>query len=74
MIAGVMHPDIIGMVCLWLGKTLESHGNGVLGGSVGSSERAWVSSFFTCAMTSFGSTKRRPVVSSLIIERLVDRG
>jgi hypothetical protein len=59
-IDGVMHPEIIGIVYCRLGVMWESHGNGALGGSMGSGERALVSSFCTCLMTSFGSMMRRP--------------
>ena len=74
MIAGVMHPEIIGAECLWLGTTRRSHGNGAPGRSVGSGDRAWVSNLWTCAITSVGSTRRRPEDSSLRIERSVGRG
>ena len=42
MTAGVMHPEIIGTECLWLGATRRSHGDGAPGGSVGSGDRAIV--------------------------------
>ena len=68
-----MHRDIIGTVCLRMGETWESHGKGAPGGSVGSGERALVSSFCTWAMTSDGSVMSWPVVSSRTIERFVGR-
>ncbi len=74
MTAGVMHPEIFGAVCLWLGGTRRCHENGAPCGSVGPGDRAWVSSFWTCAITSAGSTRRRPEESSLRIERSVRRG
>ena len=73
-IAGVMHPEIIGMVYRWLGVMWESHGNGAPDERVGSGERAVVSSFSTCLITSFGSVMRLPEMSSLMIERSVGSG
>jgi hypothetical protein len=72
-IIGVMHLDIIEMVCFWLGGIWESHGNYAPSMSEGFSERACVSSFCTCAMISIGSTMRWPMVSSRMIERFVGR-
>jgi len=74
MVAGVMQPEIIGNVCLWLGETRRCHGNLAPCGIVGLSDMAWVSSFCTCAITSAGSTKRLPVASSLRMKRIVGRG
>ncbi len=45
MMTEVMQPEISGTVCLWLGGTRRCHGNGAPCGSVGSGDRAWVSSF-----------------------------
>ncbi len=69
-----MQPEIIGTVCLWLGGTQRCHGNGAPYGSVGSGDWAWVSSFWTYAITSAGSTTKRPDASFLIIEKFVGRG
>ena len=40
MIAGMIHPDIMEMLCLWEGETRASQGIGVPGGSVGSDDNA----------------------------------
>jgi len=71
---GLMHPKIIGILCCWLGVTWQSHGNGASCESVWSGERAWVSCFCTCAMTSSGSVMRGPEASSLMIARFVGSG
>ena len=74
MMAGVMQPEIIEAVCLWLGGSRRDHMNGAPCGSVGSGDMVWVSSFCTCAITSAGSTTRRSEASSLRMERSVGRG
>ena len=74
MMAKGMQPVIIGTVCLWLGGTRRCHGNGAPCGGVGSGDMAWVSSFWTCAISFAGSARRRPEALSLRIERYVKRG
>ena len=73
-IVGEIRPDIMGVLCTWGDVTRVSHGIGAPGGSVGSGDNAWISIFFTCAMTSTGSMICLPVISSRIPERFVERG
>jgi len=56
-----------------VGWTWPSHGNGAPGGSVGSGDRAFVSNFSSCVITSVGVVSRRPDVSSRRTERSVGR-
>jgi hypothetical protein len=69
-----MHPEIIGVVCRWLGVMRKSHGQGAPVGSVGSGERAVVSSCCTCLITTYGSAMRQPEVASRMIDRFVGSG
>jgi len=71
--AGVIWPISIGAKEVGVGRTLSSHGNGAPGGSVGSGDRAVVSSFFRCDVTSVGVTSIRLDVSSRRTERSVRR-
>ena len=64
----------MGVVCSSNKGARASHGNGALGGSVGSGDNALISRYSTCAMTSAESLRTRPVLSALIIERFVGRG
>jgi hypothetical protein len=66
MMAGVIHPVIIGVEVNGVGWTCPSQGNGAPGGSVGSGETATVSILVILAITLSGAVIRRPVVSSRI--------
>ena len=70
---GVFGPTSIGIEEVGVGRTWASHGNGAPGGSVGSGDRAFVSSFSSCAMTSAGVVSSRPDVSSRRTERSAGR-
>jgi hypothetical protein len=70
---GVIYPINIGTKEVGVGRTWPSHGNGAPGASVGSGDRAFVSSFSSRAITSVGVVSRRPDVSSRRTERSLGR-
>jgi hypothetical protein len=69
--AGVIWPINMGTEEVGVGRTCPSHGNGAPGGSVGSGDKAGVSNFSSCAITSAGVVRMCLDVSSRRTERSV---
>ena len=69
--AGVIWPISISTEEVGIGRTWPSQENGAPGVSVESGERAVVSIFVSCVITSDGAVIRRPYVSSRRAERSV---
>jgi hypothetical protein len=63
MMAGVIHPEIIGVEADGVGWMYPSQGKGAPGRSVGSGDRAIVSIWVILAIAYSGAVMRRPVVS-----------
>jgi hypothetical protein len=70
---GEIWPTGIGTEEVGVGRTWPSHGSSAPGGSVGSRDRAFVTSFSSCAITSAGVVSMRLDVSSRRTERSVGR-
>jgi hypothetical protein len=70
---GVIWPISIGTEEVGVDRMWSSQGNGAPEGSVGSGERAAVSSFSSCAIISVGVVSSHPDVSSRRTERSVGR-
>jgi len=66
MMAGVIHPEIIGVEADGVGWVCPSQGKGAPGESVGSGDRTTVSIYIILAITSSGAVMRRPVVLSVV--------
>ena len=73
MMAGVMHPTIIGAESVGAGWMCIIKGKGSPGGSEGSGDRAIVSGCASLVITSSGVVMRRSVVSFRSIARSVGR-
>ncbi len=71
--AGVMHPEIIGIDEEGFGMTWANHGKGAPNGSVGSRYKVAVSISVILAITSGENVTRSPVASFLMMERSVGR-
>ncbi len=73
MIAGVIHPAIIGAEVVGDGQMCLIQGKGAPGRSEGSGERATVSIYASLEINSSGEVMRRSMISSRSSERSVGR-